>query len=175
MVANLDIDRAKLAAFCRLHYVRRLALFGSVLRDARVSARLDAHGGAWAAELGRLATVSPEDFNTLLRYIALVSGVLSFEKLREAIVRAVPASEGAMATAGELLIEEGARRGHSVGKAEGKVEGKGEDILTIFEARGLVVSADQRARILACADLPTLDRWLRAAVTCAQVDALFAH
>ena len=33
MVANLDIDRAKLAAFCRLHYVRRLALFGSVLRD----------------------------------------------------------------------------------------------------------------------------------------------
>jgi len=31
--ANLDLDREKLAAFCRRHHVRRLALFGSVLRD----------------------------------------------------------------------------------------------------------------------------------------------
>ena len=96
--------------------------------------------------------------------------MLSFEKLREAIVRAVPASEGAMATVGERLLEEGARRGHAASKAEGKAE----DILVILETRGLVVSADQRARILGCADLPTLDRWLRAAVTYAQVDALFA-
>lgn len=29
----LSIDRAELAAFCRRHHIRRLALFGSVLRD----------------------------------------------------------------------------------------------------------------------------------------------
>jgi uncharacterized protein len=33
MRAHLDLDRDQLAAFCRRHHVRRLALFGSVLRD----------------------------------------------------------------------------------------------------------------------------------------------
>ena len=154
-----------------------------LLRDARVSARLAAHRGAWVGELGRLAAESSEDLVTLMRYIVLVAGDRSFEQLRDEMVRAVPASEAAMATAGERLIEEGARRGHSVGKAEGLAAGKAgglaagkaEGILTFLETRGLVVSADQRARILGCSDLPTLDRWLRAAVTCAEVDALFAH
>jgi hypothetical protein len=31
--AKLQIDRQAVAAFCRRHHVRRLALFGSVLRD----------------------------------------------------------------------------------------------------------------------------------------------
>jgi predicted transposase YdaD len=153
------------------------------LRDARVSTRLDAHGGAWAGEVGQLATVSPEDFATLLRYVMVIAGEVSFEKLRKAIVKAVPASEAAMTTVGERLLEEGARRGHAAskaeglaaGKAEGLAAGKAEGILAILETRGLVVSADQRASIFACADAPTLDRWLRAAVTCGQVDALFAH
>ena len=83
------------------------------------------------------------------------------------MVKTVPASEVAMTTVGERLLEEGARRGHAASKAEG--------ILTFLETRGLVVSADQSARILGCADLSTLDQWLRAAVTCAEVDALFAH
>jgi len=33
MSAKIAIDRQRLADFCRRHYVRRLALFGSVLRD----------------------------------------------------------------------------------------------------------------------------------------------
>ena len=33
MSAQLDIDREKLAAFCRRHHVRKLSFFGSVLRD----------------------------------------------------------------------------------------------------------------------------------------------
>ena len=33
MPARIDIDREKIAAFCRRHRIRRLSLFGSVLRD----------------------------------------------------------------------------------------------------------------------------------------------
>ena len=33
MAAKIQIDRKKLAEFCRRHHVRRLSLFGSVLRD----------------------------------------------------------------------------------------------------------------------------------------------
>ncbi len=31
--ARIDIPRAKLVDFCRRHHIRKLALFGSVLRD----------------------------------------------------------------------------------------------------------------------------------------------
>ena len=33
MRARIPLDREKIAAFCRHHHIRRLALFGSVLRD----------------------------------------------------------------------------------------------------------------------------------------------
>ena len=33
MAAKIAIDREKIAAFCRQHHIRKLSLFGSVLRD----------------------------------------------------------------------------------------------------------------------------------------------
>jgi len=33
MPAHIDIDREKIAEFCRRHRIRKLSLFGSVLRD----------------------------------------------------------------------------------------------------------------------------------------------
>ena len=33
MSARISIDRDRIAAFCRRHHIRRLALFGSVLSD----------------------------------------------------------------------------------------------------------------------------------------------
>ncbi len=33
MSARIEIDRARIAEFCRRNHIRRLALFGSVLRD----------------------------------------------------------------------------------------------------------------------------------------------
>lgn len=33
MKARIPIDRKKITAFCQQHHIRRLALFGSVLRD----------------------------------------------------------------------------------------------------------------------------------------------
>src|SRR5215208_2222336 len=32
-MARIDVDRERLAEFCRKHHIRKLALFGSVLRD----------------------------------------------------------------------------------------------------------------------------------------------
>lgn len=33
MALHLDLDRGRIAAFCRRHHIRRLAVFGSALRD----------------------------------------------------------------------------------------------------------------------------------------------
>lgn len=33
MVARIPLDHARIAEFCRRHHIRRLSLFGSVLRD----------------------------------------------------------------------------------------------------------------------------------------------
>ena len=33
MSVHIPVDRRKIAAFCRKHHIRRLAFFGSVLRD----------------------------------------------------------------------------------------------------------------------------------------------
>jgi uncharacterized protein len=32
-IARISIDKEKIADFCRRHHIRRLSLFGSVLRD----------------------------------------------------------------------------------------------------------------------------------------------
>ncbi len=53
-----------------------------------------------------------------------------------------------------------ARKYFSKGRDEGKAESKAEDLLKILARRGIAVADEQRARILACRDLPTLDRWL---------------
>ena len=41
-MAQIDIDRTKLTAFCRRHHIRKLSLFGSVLRaDFRPESDVD--------------------------------------------------------------------------------------------------------------------------------------
>lgn len=50
-------------------------------------------------------------------------------------------------------------------RLEGKLEGRAEALLTVLATRGLPLSEAQRARILACADAATLDRWLASATT----------
>lgn len=61
MSARIQIDRERVAEFCRRHQVRRLALFGSVLRDdfrpdsdvdVLVEFAPDAHAGLF--ELARM-------------------------------------------------------------------------------------------------------------------------
>ena len=50
-------------------------------------------------------------------------------------------------------------------RAEGKAEGKAEAILAVLAARGVAIDPETRARIAACADNDTLDRWIARAVT----------
>jgi hypothetical protein len=48
---------------------------------------------------------------------------------------------------------------------ERDVRAKADAILAVLDARGVAVPDDVRTRILACADIPTLDRWIRRAAT----------
>jgi hypothetical protein len=57
-------------------------------------------------------------------------------------------------------------------RAAGIAQGKGESLLAILEARGLVPSDEERRRITECHDLELLDRWIRLAATAASVDAV---
>lgn len=59
-------------------------------------------------------------------------------------------------------------------RAAGKAEGLAEGILTLLRARGLMVSEAVRARVLACKDLGTLDRWLIRASTAVSDADVFA-
>jgi hypothetical protein len=57
--------------------------------------------------------------------------------------------------------------GEARGEARGKAEGEARSVLTVLSARGIAVTDDLQARILACSDLDQLDRWLTRAVTAA--------
>ncbi len=67
----------------------------------------------------------------------------------------------------------GKAEGREEGKAEGKAEGEAHAILAFLRARGLAVGPEAEARITGCADLHTLDRWLRLAATVTSTDDLF--
>lgn len=56
--------------------------------------------------------------------------------------------------------------------AEGKAEGRATSVIGVLEARGIVLTAEERARILACTDLDILDDWVRRAVTVERAEEL---
>lgn len=62
-------------------------------------------------------------------------------------------------------LDEALREARRAGERAGEARGKAEAVLTVLAARGLVVSEEERRRVLACADLPTLERWLARAAT----------
>ncbi len=61
------------------------------------------------------------------------------------------------------------------GRVEGKVEGKVEAILAVLAARGVAVGQEARARIEACKDAATLDRWIVRAVTAASAEEIVSE
>jgi hypothetical protein len=68
---------------------------------------------------------------------------------------------------------EGRAEGEARGEARGKAQGEARAVLTVLDARGVVVSPEQQARILASTDLEVLERWLRKVVTVTSADELF--
>ncbi len=68
----------------------------------------------------------------------------------------------------------GVAKGLAKGLAEGRKTGKVAALLAVLAARGIEVNEEARARIAACEDEPTLDRWIARATTAASVDDVFA-
>ncbi|MGK4004898.1 hypothetical protein WMF31_19865 [Sorangium sp. So ce1036] len=58
---------------------------------------------------------------------------------------------------GEL---KGMREGKLEGMREGKLEGKRDTLLRLLARAGIVLTEDESARIQACTDIATLDRWI---------------
>ncbi|MFO0757539.1 MAG: Uma2 family endonuclease [Byssovorax sp.] len=52
-----------------------------------------------------------------------------------------------------------------------RARSRAQSILDVLEARGLSADGGVAAKVLACTDGPTLDRWLTLAVTCASAEA----
>ena len=71
-------------------------------------------------------------------------------------------------------VDLGERRGKAEGKAEGRAEGKAEALLAVLAARGVPVDDAARARIHACTNPVTLDRWIARAVTAPDLDAILS-
>lgn len=93
------------------------------------------------------------------------------------LARPLPVRALLRAADGDEVVAEALRaRGGRVfeqERVEGKAEGRAEGLITVLEARGLDLSTEQKARILACTDFAVLDRWLRRAVSIGTVEELF--
>jgi hypothetical protein len=84
------------------------------------------------------------------------------------------ALEALMATPqGYEYQSEFARRHHAQGLVLGQAKARAEDGISVLEARGLPLQADQRERILGCADLDLLGQWVRKVGTISSADELF--
>jgi hypothetical protein len=130
---------------------------GALLRDPRTAcfaAGADAGGASDEALCAHVAA-------------ALVAGRASWYQRHMAVIAAL--SKGryevmtrAMEAAGvEPIIEDLVY----FGEDRGIVKGHAKAVLQVADLRGVSLTEAQRARVLACTDLPTLEAWLARAVT----------
>ena len=54
----------------------------------------------------------------------------------------------------------GRAQGEASGRAQGEARGRALAVLAVLTARGVVVPAEVRARVLACTDVAVLDGWI---------------
>lgn len=93
------------------------------------------------------------------RMIALLrKGFMNHDKSHER-----PAVRGFRLFMQEQGRKEGRLEGVAEGVAQGVVEGKRSALITLLEARGLSISARERAIIVACSDPVALDQWIAVA------------
>ncbi|WP_437535561.1 hypothetical protein WME79_14730 [Sorangium sp. So ce726] len=120
---------------------------------------------------------------------------LADEPLRDAQARAILAvlSDATLAALREMAMDpskvpetpasrrfrlffekRGRAEGKIEGKIEGRIEGKQEALLAVLEARGLSLTAEERAHIDACTAPAELDRWIARAATAASMSEVLA-
>jgi hypothetical protein len=137
-----------------------------LLKTARGNPQITADLRRWTGHL-RAVLDQPggsEAFIVLLTYIELVSDAPVGE-LRDLAASLGPDAEEAYVTTAEMLRAEG--------EARGKARGKAEDILVVFEQRGIDVDERSRELIESCTDLDTLNGWLRRAFKVDKASDLF--
>jgi hypothetical protein len=86
-------------------------------------------------------------------------------ELRDLAASLGPDAEEAYVTTAEMLRAEG--------EARGEARGKAEDILMVFEQRGIDVDDKSRELIESCTDLDTLNGWFRRAFKVDKASDLF--
>ncbi|MFG2029623.1 hypothetical protein [Streptomyces sp. NPDC048825] len=73
----------------------------------------------------------------------------------------------------EEARDEGRAQGRAQGQAQGQAQSRAEDILDVFDVRGLDVPEAVRERITSCDDPETLRHWHRRAVIARSADEIF--
>ena len=160
-VDNQQLKSRTLSSFCKLAFW--------LLRDGRNSGKILADLDDWAEEFTNVANEenAVDAQIRLFKYIARITSNEECRSIKRRILSLTqaPSTEKAMISHAEVLERQGI--------AKGKAEGRQEDILGVLEARKLPVTAEQRDRIRSCADLETLARWVRRAVTAQSTSELF--
>ena len=104
----------------------------------------------------------------MLAYILIVSETPA-EELRDLAASLGPDAEEAYVTTAEMLRAEGEARG----EARGRARGRAEDILVVFDQRGIYVDDKSRELIESCRDLDTLNSWFRRSLKVDKASDLF--
>jgi hypothetical protein len=130
--------------------------------SARVHGRTEHGAEVFLAMIPALAELAGRDAERAKLYLDIVWSALG------AAARRLVEKE--METRKYEYQSDFARKYVAEGEAKGRAEGRAEALLTILSSRGIEVADDLRTRILACADLATLDRWLARAATAESAD-----
>ena len=77
---------------------------------------------------------------------------------------------GAISHARKEARSEGIKEGHRSGLAEGLLEGKRETLLRLLARAGIPVTEGARARIAACTEVATVDRWCENVLGATSID-----
>jgi predicted transposase YdaD len=137
-----------------------------LMKSAPGNPRIVAGLRPWAGQL-RAVLDQPgggEAFIALLTYIELVSEAPT-EHMRDLAASLGPDAEEAYVTTAEMLRAEG--------EARGRARGKAEDILVVFDQRGIDVDDKSRELIESCTDLGILNGWFRRAFKVDKASDLF--
>lgn len=116
-----------------------------------------------------------EELRAVVHYLLEVGDPQAGQGVRQVLhsVAGEKRAEEWMKTMGQTLREEGRREGRAKGQAEGRAQERAEGVLRILEARGITVDERSRRLVLECADLDTLDRWFKRAVSATRLSELW--
>ena len=146
-----------------------------------VDARQLSRDGTWGA-VRMIADPPPrspdEDLLAELRRDPKIS-IEAVVRVAEAIMNETirPSTHAQYRTAAEIVREEGREQGRNQGLADGRkqglLDGRRASVLTLADARGLALTPAQRRRVVECADIVTLDRWLVEAAAATSAGDIF--